>query len=176
MKSLLGAWLFFCFIFTGLAQANSNLYQAMNIEPLSAPKQAPAFKLEKLDGQQAQLSDYSGKLILLNFWATWCTPCRHEMPAMEKLWQKYQDQGFVMLGVSNDSERHKKRVKTFVRKMDLSFPILLDTESEVSDLYDVSGIPVSYLISPEGQLLAEIVGIREWASGEAFALVESLLQ
>ena len=85
MKSLLRAGLFFSFIFTGLAQANSNLYQAMNIEPLSAPKQAPAFKLEKLDGQQAQLSDYSGKLVLLNFWATWCTPCRHVAQKLSRI-------------------------------------------------------------------------------------------
>jgi len=98
------------------------------------------------------------------------------MPDMEKLWQQYKDAGLVVLGVSNDDAGKRKRVETFINKVNLSFPILLDPESTVSELYNVSAIPVSYLIDRNGVLLAKIVGVRKWASPEAFTLMEHLLQ
>ena len=155
--------------------ANANPFTALNITPMSETHSAPSFELPAPDGRMGKLSDYSGKVVLLNFWATWCSPCLKEMPGMELLWKKYRDQGLVVLGVSNDQKNFGKRVNTFIKRVDLSFPILLDTESEVSDLYDVSGIPVSFLISRDGKILAEVVGVREWSSPEAFALVEDLL-
>jgi len=164
-----------CFLVSGYATAD--LFTAMNIKPLTGTK-APAlnFTLKHLDGTATSLHDFNGKLVLLNFWATWCLPCIQEMPDMEKLWQRYKDAGLIVLGVSNDDAGKRKRVETFIDKVNLSFPILLDSDSTVSELYDVSGIPVSYLISRDGTLLAKIVGVREWASPEAFTLMEHLLQ
>ncbi|MFC1748383.1 peroxiredoxin family protein [Pseudomonadota bacterium] len=151
-------------------------YAAMKITRLVEPIPAPAFTISNLNGDETSLDDYKGKLVLLNFWATWCFPCRQEMPDMETLWQRYKDQGLVVIGVSNDDKGKTKRVETFVNKINLSFPILLDSESVVSDLYDVSGIPVSYLIGQDGNVLAQVMGVREWASPDSFALVEHLLQ
>jgi len=164
-----------CFLVPGYAIADP--FSALNIKPLADTKiPALGFTLKHLDGTTASLSDFSGKVVLLNFWATWCLPCIQEMPDMEQLWQRYKDAGLIVLGVSNDDAGKRKRVETFIDKVNLSFPILLDSDSTVSELYDVSGIPVSYLISRDGTLLAKIVGVREWASPEAFTLMDHLLQ
>lgn len=135
---------------------------------------APDFVIENLSGGDTGLADYKGNVVLLNFWATWCMPCRAEMPGMEALWQKYREQGFVVVGISND-EGSKKRVETFTRLLDLSFPILLDPEGEVNDLYEVSNMPTSFLIDRNGKIISRIVGSDDWMSQEAISIVEGLL-
>jgi len=101
-------------------------------------------------------------------------PCRAEMPGMETLWQNYREQDFVVVAVSND-EGSKKRVETFTKLLDLSFPVLLDPEGEVNDLYKVSNMPTSFLIDRNGKIISRIVGSDDWTSQEAIKLVEDLL-
>lgn len=144
------------------------------VVPEVARHSASHFEIEKLDGGKAGLADYKGKLVLLNFWATWCIPCREEMPGMEALWQKYKEQGFVVLAVSVD-EGAKSRIETFSKLLNLSFPILLDPESEVSDLYKVSNMPTSFLIDGDGKIISRVVGTEDWSSPAAVELVERLL-
>ena len=164
MRKLL--FMFGLFLLSGAAQSAE---QASEEQPL-----APEFTLQSLAGGELSLSDFRGKLVLLNFWATWCMPCRQEMPSMEQLWQKYQNQGLVILAVSTD-EGGPKRVQNFVKKLKLSFPVALDPDSKVSDVYQVSGLPVSYLVDREGHLLAEITGSEDWMSEKALRNIESLL-
>lgn len=135
---------------------------------------AAAFTLQDLAGREQPLAQWRGQLIMLNFWATWCGPCRAEMPGMERLWQRYRDKGLVVIAVSVD-EGMERRVAKFVEILKLSYPILLDAEGAVSDRYQVSALPHSFLIDGDGQLIASIVGEREWDSSEAYALIESLL-
>jgi peroxiredoxin len=156
-----------------IAQAAAPL-DNLSVVPEVARHSASDFEIEKLDGGKAGLTDYKGKLVLLNFWATWCIPCREEMPGMETLWQKYKEQGFVVLAVSVD-EGSKSRIETFSKLLDLSFPILLDPESEVSDLYKVSNMPTSFLIDGNGKIISRIVGTEDWSSPAAVELVEKLL-
>ncbi len=120
------------------------------------------------------LENYKDKIVLLNFWATWCMPCRAEMPSMETLWKKYKEQGLVVVAVSVD-EGSRGRIETFSKLLDLSFPILLDPESNVSDLYKVSNMPTSFLIDRDGKIISRIVGSDDWTSTEAIQLVEKLL-
>lgn len=136
--------------------------------------QAPDFVIENLSGGDTGLVDYKGKVVLLNFWATWCMPCRAEMPGMEILWQKYKEQGLVIVAISID-EGSKKRVEKFIEIFDLSFPVLLDPESKVNDLYKVSNMPTSFLIDRNGKIISRIVGSDDWTSEEAIQLVETLL-
>jgi len=144
------------------------------IVPEIARHSAPDFISENLRGGKSGLADYRGKIVLLNFWATWCMPCREEMPGMEALWRKYKDQGFAIVAISTD-EGPKKRIETFSKLLDLSFPILLDPEGEVNDLYKVSTMPTSFLIDGNGKIISRIVGTEEWSSPEAIQLVENLL-
>jgi len=146
---------------------------AMRAEPLSGD--AASFSLTDLAGNSHELSEWRGKLVLINFWATWCGPCRTEMPGIERLWQRYRDQGLVILAISVD-EGMERRIATFVKRLNLSLPILLDPESKVADHYQVSGLPHSVLIDQEGHLIAQIIGERQWDSPEAYQLIEQLLE
>jgi len=161
------------FILSGTADA-ANPLKDLIVVPEVTRQQAPAFEIENLAGGNTGLEDYRGKVVLLNFWATWCMPCRAEMPGMETIWQKYKEQDLVIAAVSVD-EGSRGRIETFSKLFDLNFPILLDPESEVSDLYKVSNMPTSFLIDRNGKIISRIVGTDDWTSPEAIQLVEKLL-
>lgn len=161
------------FILSGTAHAAKPLADLLVVHE-AARHDAPVFEIENLAGGKTGLEDYKGKIVLLNFWATWCMPCRAEMPGMETIWQKYKDQGLVIAAVSVD-EGSRGRIETFSKLFDLSLPILLDPESKVSDLYKVSNMPTSFLIDRDGKIISRIVGTDDWTSPEAIQLVEKLL-
>lgn len=115
---------------------------------LNVGDRAPDFKLTTLQGEQVRLSDYQGQPVMLNFWATWCGPCRFEMPNMEKL---YQEHDVEVLAVNlTTTERSTSDVEYFVESFNLNFDILLDKEDEVSDLYKTLAIPTTYMIDSQG--------------------------
>lgn len=157
----------------GLTQAATPLAKASIITEAERPA-APAFEIENLRGGNSSLADYKGKLVLLNFWATWCVPCTEEMPGMETLWQKYKEQGLEIVAISVD-EGARGRIETFSKMFGINFHILLDPESEVSDLYEVSGVPTSFLIDRNGKVIARIVGTDDWLSDDAVRLIQELL-
>jgi peroxiredoxin len=151
------------------------LYRALGIHRPADPPEAPAFTLRALDGRPVQLREFRGKLVLLNFWATWCAPCLHEMPSMERLYQTFKQTEFVLLAVSMD--RHGEEVaKPFVDNLQLTFPVLLDRTSEVGRQYGVRGLPSTYLIAPDGLLIGVVIGARDWYRTEAKALIAGLLR
>lgn len=135
---------------------------------------APGFVLPGLTGGSVRLSDYHGKVILLNFWATWCPPCRAEMPSMEKLYQAYRDRGLVILAISSDVGG-KPVVEPYVQERGLTLPILLDPEGEVFSQYGVRGLPTSYLLDRRGKVFSADVGARDWSGKVARQVVERLL-
>ena len=149
-------------------------YADMTVERPNAPVAAPSFALTDLSGVKVSLASLSGKVVLLNFWATWCGPCRTEMPGMERVWQRYHDHGLAIVAVSVD-EGGEERINKFVRRLNLSYPILLDPDSEIAELYGVSGLPASYLIDSEGRLVGRLEGSRVWDSPEGISLIEQLL-
>lgn len=108
------------------------------------------FKLEDLNGNMVSLSDYKGKKVYINFWATWCPPCKAEMPDIEKLYQETKDSDLVILAVNVGED--KNTVQKFIKDNGYNFPILLDVTGEVSQKYQVTGIPTSYFIDTEGYL------------------------
>lgn len=151
------------------------LLSVVSMAPLADERiAAPGFTLQNLAAENVSLSDYQGKVVLLNFWATWCMPCRQEMPSMERLWQQYRDQGLIILAVSTD-EGGPGRVKSFVKRLKITFPIALDPDARASDLYQVSGLPVSYLIDQQGRIVRKITGSEDWMSEKPIALIEGLL-
>jgi peroxiredoxin len=136
---------------------------------------APDFAFPGLDGKKVSLADYRGKLVLLNIWATWCAPCVAEMPSMEKLYQKLKNEGFILIAVSID-ETGAEAVMPFIKKHKLSFPVLTDTQGDIKHLYQVTGIPESFIIDKNGMIVEKIVGPRDWATSSAIRFFRNLIQ
>ncbi|MFZ5997707.1 MAG: peroxiredoxin family protein [Nitrospirota bacterium] len=122
---------------------------------------APDFTLTDISGKKISLSELKGKVVLLNFWATWCGPCKAEMPALNKLYLELKEKGFVILAVSLDTA--EKPVKSFIAEKKLAFPVLMDSDKELSfDKYAVMGLPTTFLIDKKGIIVERILGDREW--------------
>jgi len=136
---------------------------------------APDFSLPSLGGQTVRLSDLRGKAVLLNFWATWCAPCRLEMPTMDKAYQEYKSRGLEILAVSLDAGSNSV-VKNFMQELKLDFPVLLDPDMEVLRLYRMVGIPASFLIDKQGIVRHREVGYRDWTDPESRRLLEAILR
>ena len=155
------------------ASASDPLFSAVRVTHVSGGVQAPAFELPTSDGKMVALGGLKGKVLLLNFWATWCPPCREEMPSMERLYQEFKDQGLAVLAVN--IRESPKQVERFMRDFRLTFPALLDTDATVSGRYGVRGLPSTYLVDRTGHVVGQAVGARDWAGASAKALVRSLL-
>lgn len=122
---------------------------------------APDFTLPTLGGNPVRLSNHGGKVVFLNFWATWCPPCRQEMPSMEFLYQRLKGRDFEMLAVSIDT-KGADHVQSFVATYGLTFPILLDPNKKVYRLYGLTGVPETFIINKKGDILLKIIGPRDW--------------
>jgi len=136
---------------------------------------APDFSLRNLKGNYESLDSYRGQVVVLNFWATWCAPCRVEMPSFEKLYRRYRSEGVAVLAVTLDKNAGPK-IKSFVDEYELSFPILLDEKGEVERLYPSMTIPFTYVIDREGRVVARVDGAKNWESNETFEAIEYLLK
>jgi peroxiredoxin len=136
---------------------------------------APDFTFPGLDGKKVSLSDYKGMVVLVNIWATWCSPCVEEMPSMEKLYRKFKGENFEILAVSID-EPGLKAVAPFMKKSNLTFPALIDSEGAIKAVYGITGIPESFIIDQQGILLKKIVGPVDWATPNIFRFFSDLIQ
>ena len=135
---------------------------------------APNFTFPDLNGQQVSLSDHRGKVVLVNIWATWCPPCRQEMPSMQKLYERFTGENFEILAVSIDSAG-RQAVAPFVRTMNLIFPIILDPKEDVRPLYGLTGVPESFIIDKEGIVVEIIIGPIDWATPKVFLFFQDLI-
>jgi peroxiredoxin len=143
---------------------------------LGVPKQpiaADDFELASLSGRKVKLSDYRGKVVFLNFWATWCPPCRGEMPSMERLHQKLAGRGLEIVAV--DLQEPKDTVRKFVADRSLTFTVVLDASGEIGAAWGAQSIPTTYLIDRTGGIIARSVGGREWDSADMVTLFEAIL-
>ena len=129
------------------AVINFNQEEVVQLEQGSP---APDFALQTLEGESVKLSDYKGKVVLITVWASWCEPCRDEMPFIEKAYETYKDQGFVVLGVNH--KENNVSIKGFADNFGLTFPILMDKEGIVASKYKVTPLPTSFFIDKEGKL------------------------
>ena len=144
-----------------------------NLEKAEVGFLAPDFSLVNLKGNRESLKDHLGEVVLINFWATWCVPCRIEMPSLEKLYRRFRSQGFTILAVSIDKAGG---VEEFIEERNLSFPILLDKDGQAEKLYHSHTIPITYVISRSGHITAKVDGAKNWASPETLEAVEYLLK
>lgn len=136
---------------------------------------APDFAVPGLGGSPIRLGDFKGQVILLNFWATWCPPCREEMPSMERLYRRFKSRGFTILALSID-RGGEQDVGPFVKSFALTFPIGLDPGMTVAGEYRMAGLPTSILIDRRGTIAAVAAGARDWDSPAAREVIEQLLE
>lgn len=144
--------------------------------PLDIGQPAPEVALTDLGGTTHRLSAYRGHGILLNFWATWCVPCRTEMPSMERASRTLKDTGLVVLAVNLEDAGARGAVEAFVKALGLSFPVLLDPHGESARAYRILGLPISFLVDRRGRLTGREIGPRDWSAGEARGKLEALLK
>jgi cytochrome c biogenesis protein CcmG/thiol:disulfide interchange protein DsbE len=142
---------------------------------VAAGTSAPDFSFPDLDGKIVNLSDYRGKLVLLNIWATWCRPCVSEMPSMERLYSKFKKEDFEILAVSIDI-KGKKVVAPFMELHNLSFKALLDTQGTIQETYQATGIPESFIIDKNGVIIEKVIGPLDWSSSKVFQYFQGLLE
>jgi peroxiredoxin len=157
------------------ASAQSKVdYKAVPI--LQAMKEVaptPEINLATPDGKKLSLKDFRGKVVLLNFWATWCVPCREEMPAMEKLYQEFKEKNFVILAVA--VKDRKQDAVDFVKELKITYPIVLDPDAKIGQEYGAWGLPATYIIGPKGEGLARGWGPAEWYGNGARKLIRDLV-
>jgi peroxiredoxin len=150
--------------------------QSSQYEPLVVGMNAPDFSLPDLQGKSQRLSDYRGKVVFLNFWATWCKPCKEEMPSMQVLWDNLKKEDFVMLAVSMDRVTTTKDIPPFVENLKLTFPILTDSWGQTDKRYKLMGVPETYIIDQSGVLREKVIGPRDWTRTDSIETIVQLLQ
>ena len=144
----------------------------MLMDPMPAANPAPDFNLMGMDGETHTLDDLKGKFVLVNFWATWCNPCKVEMPLLEKLHQTLKSEKFTVLGLHVGPG--PENIEEFKKLMPISFPIYVDMDLEVN--WGVPGLPTTFLMDPEGKLIYRAVGKREFASDEMVNFLKSQIE
>ncbi len=134
------------------------------LPPVAKVFVAPDFMLQGEDDKTYHLADFKGRVVVLNFWATWCPPCRYEMPSMERAWNKLQGEGIEILAVNVGEGADT--VFEFLGSYPVSFPLLLDKDANVIKRYPVTGLPTTFIISPKGVVTHRTMGSREWDAPE----------
>ena len=165
--------LVFCLSLSSEAQT-SDLFSKIDIKPIKDKRRIPPITLDSLKGGKVELKNFKGKILFLNFWATWCGPCKEEMPSMEALQQQFKDKDFLFLTISVDYEGAKP-VREFMEKQRYTFPVLIDQKGETLDLFDVKGIPTTFIIDKQGMMLGKAIGPRNWKSPDVLMLLNHLI-
>jgi peroxiredoxin len=162
------------FFYCPAAKADKDPWKEMHVLRFDGSKKSQNFKLKDMEGSVRKLSDYRGKVVLLAFWATYCPPCIKEMPALNRLYQKWNEKGLVILGISLDEKLD--HAKKFLRSNQVDFPVLWDEDLKVGQDYRVYALPITFIINERGGLVGAAVGMREWDSRSAHALIASLVE
>lgn len=139
-----------------------------------SPVQAPDFTIKSLEGEDVSLSSFQGKTVILNFWATWCPPCRAEMPSMQVMYEELRNEGIELVAV--DLQEPERTVKKFIEENGYTFTILLDSRGSIGAQYGVRSIPTTFIIDAEGYAVAQLVGSREWESEELYDALRNVDQ
>ena len=160
-------WLFLVIVICGLlaGKANAELMKG----------EAPNFTLKSLRGDNIKLSEHRGEVIMLSFWATWCDKCKQNFPVLNNIYLKYRDKGFTLLSINTEDEDDLKKVRKWLKGRKVAYPILLDTTHAVSDKYEVSDMPSTYILDRDGHLRFVHNGFEEGYEDEVLKQVRELM-
>ena len=152
-------------------------YLRKELFPVELGSKAPQFSAFTLDTvpREKRLSDYRGQVVMINVWATWCLPCRVEMPSIEALNKSYASKGLKIVAVSIDDPGTDAAIRAFVKQYGLTFEVLHDPQGKISDLYDVTGYPETFIVGKDGVIRKKLMSATDWNSPDARALMDRLL-
>jgi len=160
----------------GAASSDTSInsaFEKAGLPLLNGKQPVRDFELNLLDGSSVRLSDLKGKVVFLNFWATWCPPCRAEMPSMEALYQRFKDQGLEMIAVN--MRENRDRVAGFMTEYKLTFPAALSLDGRIGNAYGVQYLPTTLIIDRNNEIILSFIGTKEWDTPEIIAAFELLL-
>ena len=160
--------------FHDTAAAASDPFAALRVTRIHAGQPIAAFDLQGLDGGTVRSKELAGKVVLLNFWATWCGPCKEEMPSLAKLQSQFDPTQFQVVTITTDM--HPQGIKQFLDHLGIYLPVLFDESEDVSRSFMVRGLPTTVLMTPDGRAVGRAVGPRAWDSAESIALVRHVLE
>jgi thiol-disulfide isomerase/thioredoxin len=164
------------FVAAQVPASAADAFKAAGIPLLEKGEPSIDFTVPLLNGtvkKEQKLSSLKGKVVFLNFWATWCPPCRSEMPSMEILYQRFKTQKFEMLAI--DCAENQKNVAAFMKRNNLSFPVGLDANGGISDSYGIQAIPATFIIDQQGVIIAKVVGGLNWDNPKVLAAFDALI-
>ncbi len=156
-----------------LALASSTVKNVkQTLTKVAGNRDAPDFNLEDQNGKFLKMSDYKGKVVIVNFWATWCPPCRKEMPSMQRAWEILKNEDIMMLAINvgEDSDQ----IFAFTAEYPVEFPLLMDIDSSVIRQWKVRGLPTTFIVSPAGKIVYQAIGDRDWDSAEILQQIRKL--
>ena len=153
--------------------ALAELIKALSLSGYSSSMRPPDFSGATADAQTVSLAGLRGKVLLLNFWASWCQECRPEMPVFERLHREFLAQGLSVVGVN--AREGTAAIRGYAKELSLTFPLVLDPRGEINANYGVVGLPTTFFIGRDGRAVARAVGPRDWASAPARAIIKALL-
>ena len=143
-----------------------------SLTPLTKQPAAPDFKLPDMDGEMFTMQQYRGKPVIVNFWATWCPPCREELPSMNRAWEKVKDQGIEMLAINVGED--EETIFRFMADYPIDFQVLLDETSNATQKWPMKGLPTTFVIDPQGKIVYRAIGGREWDADKLLDPVRAL--
>jgi thiol-disulfide isomerase/thioredoxin len=149
------------------------LLESLDLRGYTSRAAPPPFRGSTLDARQVSTAELRGKVVVLNFWASWCLECRPEMPMLGRLQREFSSRGLAIIGVN--AREGKDAVGRYARELGLTFPLVLDPDGKISALYGVIGLPTTFVIGRDGRAVAFAIGPRQWESPPARALIEALL-
>lgn len=154
------------------------VFKTANITPVTVGMVAPDFTLSTVDGRTVHLSDLRGKVVMLNFWATWCKPCRQEMPSMEEMYHGFKSVSgdrFDLIAVNENNMFYQGKVKPFLQKFGIDFTVPLDPMGKLDHLYKITGVPETFVIDQKGIVAEHVIGPRDWRMKDSLVTVHGLL-
>jgi cytochrome c biogenesis protein CcmG/thiol:disulfide interchange protein DsbE len=151
----------------------TSLLKSLELRGYPSGTTSPPFSGHTLEARRVSTADLRGKVLLINFWASWCRECRPEMPALERLHREFAPRGLAVVGINAREDR--EAVRRYAKDLDLTFALVLDPDGKINAAYGVVGLPTTFVVGRDGRAIALAVGPREWESAPARAIIEALL-